>query len=77
MILVVTAGTYLFGIAGALFAVPVTAMANTVVRYLADRDASPGGGPGLVPERDEVSGPDDADSHDSDEHPTPSGDAAV
>ena len=77
VILVVTAGTYLFGIAGALFAVPVTAMANTVVRYLADRDASPGGGPGLVPERDEVSGSDDADSHDSDEHPTPSGDAAV
>ena len=33
----VMAGTYLFGIVGALFAVPVTAMANTIVRYLAAR----------------------------------------
>lgn len=61
VILVVTAGTYLFGIVGALFAVPVTAMANTVVRYLADRDAPPGDGPGLLPDRDEVSGPDQPD----------------
>lgn len=64
VIVVVTAGTYLFGIVGALFAVPVTAMANTVVRYLAGRDDGAGGddganrGPGLVPGRDEVSGPD-------------------
>ncbi|KAA0918223.1 AI-2E family transporter [Dietzia sp. ANT_WB102] len=35
VIVVVAAGTYLFGIVGALFAVPVTAMANTVVRSLA------------------------------------------
>ncbi|MCT1712439.1 hypothetical protein HMPREF3086_03790 [Dietzia sp. HMSC21D01] len=33
----VLAGTYLFGIVGALFAVPVTAMADTIVRYLAAR----------------------------------------
>ena len=37
VIVVVTSGTYLFGIAGALFAVPVTAMLNSVVRYLAER----------------------------------------
>lgn len=79
VILVVTAGTYLFGVVGALFAVPVTAMANTVVRHLAARGGADGGsaarggpdgggaagggedlGPGLVPGRDEVSGPDSA-----------------
>lgn len=53
VILVVTGGTYLFGIVGALFAVPVTAMVNTVVRYLAGRAGS-----GLLPDDDEVSGPD-------------------
>lgn len=67
VILVVTAGTYLFGIVGALFAVPVTAMANTIVRYLAARGDGgadgDGPGPGLVPEVDEVSGPD----HEGDE----------
>lgn len=59
VILVVTAGTYLFGIVGALFAVPVTAMVNTVVRYLAARGGEPG--EGLLPESDQVSGPDDGD----------------
>ena len=61
VILVVTAGTYLFGIVGALFAVPVTALVNTVIRYLASTADDPGGGPGLVPERDQVSGPDSDD----------------
>jgi predicted PurR-regulated permease PerM len=70
VILVVTGGTYLFGVVGALFAVPVTAMANTVVRYLAgrgqDAPGDPGAepGPGLVPDRDEVSGPDQGDDDD-------------
>ena len=82
VILVVTAGTYLFGIVGALFAVPVTAMANTIVRYLAargDGGADGGGpGPGLVPEVDEVSGPDregHEDGHDDegDDEPGPRG----
>ncbi len=59
VILVVTGGTYLFGIVGALFAVPVTAMVNTVVRYLAARGGEPG--EGIVPERDQVSGPDGDD----------------
>lgn len=80
VILVVTAGTYLFGIVGALFAVPVTAMANTIVRYLAARGDGgadgDGPGPGLVPEVDEVSGPDhegrdegrDRDDGGGDEH---------
>lgn len=70
VIVVVTAGTYLFGIVGALFAVPVTAMANTVVRYLAARgDGGSGGavGPGFVPEVDEVSGPDDRDDDERDD----------
>ncbi|MBB1029468.1 AI-2E family transporter [Dietzia sp. SLG310A2-38A2] len=62
VIVVVAAGTYLFGIVGALFAVPVTAMANAVVRSLAGGDGGrgggPGGEPGLVPDRSEVTGPD-------------------
>ena len=85
VILVVTAGTYLFGIVGALFAVPVTAMANTVVRYLAGGgdaggDAG-GGGPteGIVPDRAEVSGPDgdgaDGNSDDDDLADTSNGPA--
>ncbi|EYT64694.1 hypothetical protein H483_0103460 [Dietzia sp. UCD-THP] len=71
VIVVVAAGTYQFGIVGALFAVPVTAMANTVVRYLAGGNGDepdgddPGGppvdGPGPVPDRASVSGPDDGD----------------
>ncbi len=64
VILVVATGTYLFGVVGALFAVPVTAMANTVVRYLAAGEGpggEPAGGPGLVPDRAEVSGPDSDD----------------
>ncbi|MDV8000156.1 AI-2E family transporter [Rhodococcus sp. IEGM 1408] len=59
VIVVVTAGTYLFGVVGALFAVPVTALVNTVVRYLAAQGGRPG--EGIVPERDEVSGPDSDD----------------
>lgn len=35
VIVVVTSGTYLLGIGGALFAVPVAAMVNAMVRYLA------------------------------------------
>ncbi|MFN3340725.1 MAG: AI-2E family transporter [Dietzia sp.] len=77
VILVVATGTYLFGVVGALFAVPVTAMANTVVRYLArgespagdtvgDPAGEPAGGPGLVPDRAEVSGPDSDSDNDND-----------
>lgn len=61
VILVVTGGTYLFGVVGALFAVPVTAMVNTVVRYLAGRGGDSDRvepGTGLLPDDDEVSGPD-------------------
>lgn len=80
VILVVTAGTYLFGIVGALFAVPVTAMANTVVRHLAGGsgppgetsdgapDAVPGGVPGLVPDRQDVAGPDNPHNLDDDDN---------
>ncbi len=38
VVLAVAAGAFLFGIAGALFAVPVIAVANTVVRFLAGDD---------------------------------------
>ena len=41
VIVVVACGTYLFGIAGALFAVPVTAMANSIIRYLTGHDPFP------------------------------------
>lgn len=37
VVLSVTGGTFLFGIVGALFAVPVMAVLNTVVKYLATR----------------------------------------
>lgn len=60
VIVVVTGGTYLFGVVGALFAVPVTALVNTMVRYLAARGGQPG--EGILPERDEVSGPDHDDA---------------
>ena len=73
VILVVAGGTYLFGILGALFAVPITAMANSIVRYLANRDT----GPGVLPSLGDLSGPDhphDHDhehEHDDDAAPTP------
>lgn len=54
VILVVAAGTYLFGIVGALFAVPLIAMVNSIVRYLANRDT----GPGVVPSLGDLHGPD-------------------
>lgn len=38
VVLAVAAGAFLFGIAGALFAVPVIAVANTIVRFLAGDD---------------------------------------
>ena len=57
VMLVVAAGTYLFGIVGALFAVPATALVNSVVRHLVEREGD-GDEPGLVPEVDEVDGPD-------------------
>lgn len=57
VILVVAAGTYLFGIVGALFAVPATALVNSVVRHLVEREGDDDE-PGLVPEVDEVDGPD-------------------
>lgn len=38
VVIVVLAGTMLYGVIGALFAVPVLAVANTVVRYLAGRE---------------------------------------
>lgn len=62
VILVVAAGTYLFGIVGALFAVPVTAMANSIVRYLANRDT----GPGPLPSLGELDGPDHPHRHEHD-----------
>ena len=71
VILVVAAGTYLFGVVGALFAVPVTAMANSIVRYLANRDT----GPGLVPSLGELDGPDHPHRHEHDgEHGGDDGD---
>ncbi|MET3860654.1 putative PurR-regulated permease PerM [Dietzia sp. 2505] len=104
VIVVVAAGTYLFGIVGALFAVPVTAMVNAVVRSLAggddnrgdddrgdddrgdddrgdvERGGGPGGEPGLVPVRGEVSGPDaggaDAAENDAAENDAAEDDAA-
>ena len=84
VIVVVASGTYLFGVVGALFAVPVTAMVNTVVRYLAggtdgDVDREPGEAPGLVPDRAVVSGPDDDERSgpDDDEPASPGGDPAA
>ncbi|RAV31235.1 AI-2E family transporter [Corynebacterium heidelbergense] len=41
VIVVVAAATYIFGIAGALFAVPVVAAGNSAVRYLAGHDPFP------------------------------------
>lgn len=41
VIVVVAAGTYLFGIAGALFAVPVAAALNASIRYLIGQDMFP------------------------------------
>lgn len=38
VVIVVIAGSTLYGIVGALFAVPVLAVVNTVVRYLAGRE---------------------------------------
>lgn len=71
VILVVAAGTYLFGVVGALFAVPVTAMANSIVRYLANRDT----GPGPVPSLGELDGPDHPHRHEHDgEHGGDDGD---
>ena len=63
VILVVTSGTYLFGIVGALFAVPATALVNGVARHLLAREGDTG--PGLVPEVDEVNGPDRVTGHDA------------
>ena len=68
VILVVTTGAYLFGVVGAVFAVPVVAMANTVIRYLTSAADDPDGpdeadgAPALVPARGDVSGPDDPDA---------------
>lgn len=59
VLIAVAAGTYLFGIIGALFAVPVTAFANTSMLYLhgydkfpqiANDDDRPGGAPGTLEE---------------------------
>lgn len=41
VIVVVASGTYLFGLAGAVFAVPVAALVNSVVRYLRGNDMFP------------------------------------
>lgn len=41
VILIVAAGTYLFGLAGALFAVPVAATLNAAIRYLVGDDMFP------------------------------------
>lgn len=41
VIVVVAAGTYLFGLAGAVFSVPVAALVNSVVRYLRGNDMFP------------------------------------
>lgn len=59
VILVVAGGTYLFGVIGALFAVPVTAMANSIVRYLANKDS----GQGLLPSLGDLHGPDHPHQH--------------
>ncbi len=59
VLVAVAAGSYLFGIIGALFAVPVTAFANTSMLYLhgydkfpqlANDDDRPGGPPGTLEE---------------------------
>jgi len=63
VIVVVAAGTYLFGLAGALFAVPVTAMLNSVVRYLTGHDPFPQ----LDPESPDTPG----EGHENDEVPEP------
>jgi len=49
VIIIVAAGTYLFGLAGALFAVPLAATANASVRYLVGHD--------MFPALDDVPGP--------------------
>jgi predicted PurR-regulated permease PerM len=41
VIAAVAIGSFLLGIVGALFAVPVLAVANTVVRYYAGQDPAP------------------------------------
>ncbi|AMB39750.1 AI-2E family transporter [Paenarthrobacter ureafaciens] len=48
VILTVAAGSYLAGIPGALFAVPILAVVNTAVRYIAGRSWEHDGGPGAV-----------------------------
>ena len=41
VVVVVAAGTYLFGLAGALFAVPITAMLNSSIRAISARHSTP------------------------------------
>lgn len=54
VIVIVAAGTYLFGVAGALFAVPVAAALNASIRYLLGHDMFPqlAGSPSLDDEAD-------------------------
>lgn len=50
VLLAVVVGSSLFGIVGALFAVPVLAVANTMIRYLHGYDPFPALGEGPLPE---------------------------
>ena len=61
VILVVAAGTYLFGVIGALFAVPITAMANSIVRSLVSTSTGR-----ELPSLADIQGPDHPHPH---EHP--------
>ncbi|MFD2395057.1 AI-2E family transporter [Dietzia aerolata] len=61
VILVVAAGTYLFGVIGALFAVPITAMANSIVRSLVSTSTGRD-----LPSLADIQGPDHPHPH---EHP--------
>lgn len=49
VLLAVAAGSFLFGIVGALFSVPVLAVANSAVRYLVGEDMFPELGDGPMP----------------------------
>jgi hypothetical protein len=67
VILTVAAGGFLFGIVGALFAVPLIAVVNTVVRYLAGDDVFAGEDTGVaadVPERQVEDDGEDRDAAD-------------
>lgn len=65
VILTVAAGGFLFGIVGALFAVPLIAVVNTVVRYLAGDDVFAGEDNGVADEVPERRVEDDGEDQDA------------